>query len=188
MANTVTKEQIDILVQESKVSAKKMGEKTTVVQLTLPNGFTITESSSCVDPANYDQEIGKKLCLDKIRNKLWELEGYRLQWLLVEASEAAKHLPEIAVGDDMDFGEALLLLKEGKKVCRSGWNGKGMWLRLYRPYFDKEFPITENEDSEGTPVDWIGMKTADNAFVPWLASQTDMLADDWQQVENDISK
>lgn len=66
----------------------------------------------------------------------------------------------------MTFGIALELLKKGVKVAREGWNGKGMWLRIVIP--DK--------------VD-IGMETADNKLVPWLASQTDMLAEDWVIVE-----
>ncbi len=64
------------------------------------------------------------------------------------------------------------------RVARSGWNGKGMWLEYVDPYNNKQFQLTETEPS-GTFLPWIGMKTADNKFVPWLASQTDILADDW---------
>lgn len=45
----------------------------------LENGFVLVESSACVDPDNYDHELGVKVCMDKIKNKLWELEGYMLQ-------------------------------------------------------------------------------------------------------------
>lgn len=79
----------------------------------------------------------------------------------------------------MDFAEALRLLKAGYRVARTGWNGKGMYLRLYDPQLDKEFPMKEVGPSDCTPIAWIGMKTADNKFVPWLCSQTDMLATDW---------
>jgi hypothetical protein len=79
----------------------------------------------------------------------------------------------------MNFSKALECLKVGSKICREGWNDKGAWLRLYHPYLDKEFPIVEKEPCEGTLLPWIGMKTADNGFVPWLASQTDLLAEDW---------
>ena len=81
--------------------------------------------------------------------------------------------------DAMPFGFAVEALKQGKRVCRKGWNGKGMWLRHVSPYTDDQFKITETEKAEGTLLDYIGMKTADEGFVPWLASQTDMLADDW---------
>lgn len=70
----------------------------------------------------------------------------------------------------MDFGKAIELLKEGKKVARKGWNGKGMWLELNKGY-DYKFSIVESH---------ILMKTVQNYFIPWLASQTDMLAEDWE--------
>lgn len=83
----------------------------------------------------------------------------------------------------LNFGDAVLSLKQGKKVARSGWNGKGMWLRLISPtFYDVGYGIIEaNEHTELLP--WIGMKTADNKFVPWLASQTDVLAEDWTILE-----
>lgn len=77
----------------------------------------------------------------------------------------------------MTFGQALELLKAGKKVARAGWNGKGMWLSLV---FPKEYQVFYLSSFELLP--FIGMKTADNKFVPWLASQTDILAEDWEEV------
>jgi hypothetical protein len=75
----------------------------------------------------------------------------------------------------MTFGEALDALKNGQRVARAGWNGKGMWL-AYVPTF-----MAAGACPLGfTPLPWIGMKTADGGFVPWLASQTDILADDWE--------
>lgn len=55
------------------------GDRTTVVYCVLRNGFTIVESSACVDPENYSEEIGKEICLGKIRDKIWELLGFMLQ-------------------------------------------------------------------------------------------------------------
>ena len=76
----------------------------------------------------------------------------------------------------MNFGEAIAALKAGKKVAREGWNGKGMWLVLIR---------AGNAMSHGFEMqDCIGMKTATNVMQPgWLASQNDMLAEDWMVVE-----
>lgn len=82
----------------------------------------------------------------------------------------------------MDFGQALVVLKAGGKVAREGWNGKGMWVRRIDLYFDAEFRVREIEPCEGTWRSFLVMRTADNALVPWLASQTDMLADDWAEV------
>lgn len=77
----------------------------------------------------------------------------------------------------MDFGAALALLKNGDSVQREGWNGKGLWLTLQRPdahskmtlpYIYMSYP----SDAQNTP----------GARVPWLASQTDLLAEDWVQM------
>jgi hypothetical protein len=82
-----------------------------------------------------------------------------------------------------DFGTAIRWLKEGKKVARKGWNGKNMWL-VYMPPFRVEEPnertqahgIKEAFDCGGYIVMW----TAQGVWQPgWLASQPDMLSDDW---------
>ncbi len=57
----------------------KIGDKTTVVRATLKNGFEIVETSACVDKANYDQELGTKICMKRIEDKVWELLGFLLQ-------------------------------------------------------------------------------------------------------------
>ena len=88
----------------------------------------------------------------------------------------------------MNFGKALGLLKEGKKVARSGWNGKGMHLFLLHG-ISIQSKITENYGNgiaEETPkvTDSICMYTAQKTVVVgWLASQTDMLVEDWQEVK-----
>ena len=74
----------------------------------------------------------------------------------------------------MNFGDAIVALKEGKRVSRAGWNGKGMWLGLQVPYAHSNLTLpyvylNYPEDALNTP----------GARVPWLASQTDMLAEDW---------
>lgn len=71
----------------------------------------------------------------------------------------------------IDFGGALTRLRQGKQVARKGWNGKGMWIELQEP-----------SDLSKMTLPYIYMKTADNELVPWLASQTDVLATDWEVV------
>ena len=56
-----------------------MGGKTTVVRAVLKNGFGIVESSSCVSAENYDEKLGEEICMERIRNKIWELLGFLLQ-------------------------------------------------------------------------------------------------------------
>ena len=59
-------------------------DKCTIVSCRLPNGFVITEFSACVDPENYDEDLGVDICISKIASKVWELEAYRLQHQLWE--------------------------------------------------------------------------------------------------------
>jgi len=83
------------------------------------------------------------------------------------------------------FGVAIELLKEGDRVARKGWNGKDMYLVLVGGNTIRQ-AIADNYGQAGKiyPVaDAIYMKTADNKLVPWLASQTDVLAEDWVTVE-----
>ena len=56
-----------------------MGGKTTGVRAVLKNGFEIVESSSCVSAENYDEKLGEEICMERIRNKIWELLGFLLQ-------------------------------------------------------------------------------------------------------------
>lgn len=83
----------------------------------------------------------------------------------------------------MEFGKALNALKNGGAVQRSGWNGKGLWIALQTP--DEQSKMTlpylylcYPDDAENTP----------GARVPWLASQTDILAEDWQYLEDSVYK
>ncbi len=69
----------------------------------------------------------------------------------------------------MDFGQALTLLRANQLVRRAGWNGKGMWIALQRPDVHSKMTLP-----------YIFMKTAQDDLVPWLASQTDLLAEDWE--------
>ena len=79
MTNTVKKEQIEEILQKSRVHVSTLFEKVAMVSVQLPNGFVITETSGAVDKENYDLEIGKEICMKRIEDKLWELEGYVLQ-------------------------------------------------------------------------------------------------------------
>ncbi len=71
----------------------------------------------------------------------------------------------------MDFGEALKLLKDGYRVTRPGWNGKNMWIELQQPDLASKMDLP-----------YIYMSTVTGDLVPWLASQTDVLAEDWLAV------
>ena len=68
----------------------------------------------------------------------------------------------------MNFGQALTALKGSQRVCRHGWNGKGMWLELRLPDADSDMSVP-----------YLYMKTAQGDLIPWVTSQADVLAEDW---------
>jgi len=87
--------------------------------------------------------------------------------------------------ESLTFGEAIEALRAGRKVARKGWNGKNMFVYLVPA---NKYPVERNTDSpvKGMFEDdmvpygaYIAMKTAQGNVVPWLASQTDVLAKDW---------
>lgn len=96
----------------------------------------------------------------------------------------------------MNFGEALELIKNGKRLARTGWNGfarkdwnaeSQMFVFLVQgsKFIVNRKPLTEFYP-EGTEITYhahIDMKTAQGYVVPWLASQTDLLSDDWELME-----
>ena len=89
--------------------------------------------------------------------------------------------------DCMNFGLAIEAAKKGAKITRRGWNGKGMFL-YYVPEgrYPARTDAAKSIATEDGKVDYgayIAMKTAQGNVVPWLASQTDILADDWEVVE-----
>lgn len=72
-----------------------------------------------------------------------------------------------------DFGDVVKKMKyRGGRFARAGWNGKNMYIQLQVP-----------DDHSKMTLPYIYMKTVQGDLVPWLASQTDMLADDWMEVE-----
>lgn len=75
----VTQERIDALFAAATFEDAKMGKKTTVVVMTLPNGFELVESSACVSPDNYDHAVGVEICKRQLKNAIWAYEGYLLQ-------------------------------------------------------------------------------------------------------------
>lgn len=88
--------------------------------------------------------------------------------------------------NDQTFSWALAALKGGSKLARTGWNGKGMFLFLVNgsTFQVNRAPLLGIYE-EGTTIKYqphIDMCTADGSVVPWLASQSDLLADDWEVV------
>lgn len=93
------------------------------------------------------------------------------------------------VTSNFDFGKAVDYLKEGKRVARSGWNGKGMYLFLvpgstFEVQADRPMGVAcpELVGQRVSYLPHIDMKTAQGTVVPWLASQSDVLSEDWELV------
>jgi hypothetical protein len=90
----------------------------------------------------------------------------------------------------MNFSEALTLIKEGKKLARAGWNGKGMFI-VYQKAYPDGIPINANTAqatgiTEGTVCvfrPYLMMKAVDGAFFPWNPNQLDMLSEDWEIID-----
>lgn len=87
--------------------------------------------------------------------------------------------------DNMDFGDAIAVMKDGAKVARKGWNGKGQYVFLaYEADFVTDADISAFDGKDVEVGDMLVLKTAQDTFQPgWLASQADMLAEDWYIVD-----
>lgn len=154
--NTVTAEYIESILKKSEFICDTHFDKCTVLTCRLPNGFTITESSACVDPKNYDKSIGREACMYKIRNKLWELEGYLLQNKMYEE---VQNEPKT-----MTFTEAIKLVKPGTKLKRKPWN--------------KVFVEITTEPNGGVCV-----RNTDNPSSRFALIPNDLSAKDWIIIE-----
>lgn len=169
--------------------------------ITMANGFAVTGDPSCaVDPANDDEELGQKIALQNAVNKVWVLEGYALKEKLFQAKmgevkSASKDGKVAALRDmninpvptnvipkseyvDMSFGEAIIAMKKGNKLARAGWNGKNIHIAIQKPYIG-DFITHPYIYIDSTQLQTDNPDAVLNR-VPWLASQTDMLAVDWR--------
>lgn len=119
-------------------------------------------------------------------------EGYRVRYPDGYESWSPKDVFEEAYRpiDGMNFGLAIEAAKKGRKITRRGWNGKGMYV-IYRTGYPEGIPCNKNTaDAVGIPEGtlfkvrpYLQMKCVDGSFQMWLASQSDILADDWEIVE-----
>jgi len=77
MTFKIPKSHIDEIIEQSAFEDfKTKNGNCTIVAMTLPNGYTLVESSGCIDPDEYDHELGISLCKEALRRKVWQMEGY----------------------------------------------------------------------------------------------------------------
>lgn len=141
------------------------------------NGFRMNKETYCKlrgwdVPAEEDPlEVGYLVEYPDSKSNHPQFRGY-ISW----SPKAAYH----DVEKGCTFGHAVELLKSGFKLARKGWNGKGMYVEyvatqdwnsisLERPGFADELK----------PRPWLGIKTVNDQFMPWVPSQSDVLAEDW---------
>lgn len=211
----LTKEFLESEVKEKHFT--RIGDRITHCRIVTHSGFEFTGESAVVDAKNFDEKLGEQYAYEQALDGMWMPYGFwlhkaladhdnRLQppsddnkiEALAEKSKSEDLLAVSAVNPTvdsqeqhqeptMDFGYAVKMMKDGKRVSRIGWNGKGMFLFLVKG----ESVTRAIEDCYGNPstkgthkvLDAIYMHTAQGDLVPWLASQTDVLAEDWQIVE-----
>jgi hypothetical protein len=141
-------------------------------------GVKMIEAEPMTD-IEVEEKKGHPICIgreDKKGYKVTYEDGY-ISWCPKDVFEKAYRRI-----DNMTFGLAIEALKKGNAVCRKGWNGKNMWLVLVKP---SDYTVDCVRSGNCEICHWIGMKTADDKFIPWLASQADLLAEDWNIIEFD---
>lgn len=99
------------------------GKPCTYVTVRMKNGFTLRESTTCVDPANYNKEIGKQICLKKIEDKVWFLLGYALQ-----EKQYQKSLQEKQYQESLQDKPVMIQIEEGKLADLIRKANKFKWL------------------------------------------------------------
>lgn len=144
-----------------------------------PEGLPLPQIS---EPQKIDEHVG---CTCEVRIE----DGYMFTTSkddkYPQYMSAAEFEKSCRSAEDMTFGDALEAMKHGERVARKGWNGKDMYVFLaYEADFVTDADISAFDQLEVEVGDMLVMKTAQNTFQPgWLASQVDMLADDWYIVE-----
>ena len=137
------------------------------------------------------RQVMTEMAIEESEADGWEVsdreEGYEVRYADGYRSWSPKDVFEAAYRptDGMNFGLAIEAAKQGKKICRSGWNGDGMYVFLTDEIgFTTKADLSEFDDVNVEVGDVLVLRTAQGTLQPgWLASQSDMLADDWYIVE-----
>ena len=179
-APSVSQQMVDDFIMETWTTT--LGDKTTVVRAMLRNGFEIVESSACVSAENYDETMGHAICMKKIKDKVWFLLGFLLQTAVHGVKKTETEADRPAYG--MSFGTAIEAAKKGKRIARKGWNGKGQYVELAKAIsYETPTGAVVNAEHDAIGNQALAFVGTSGVQMGWLASQADMLADDWEIVE-----
>jgi hypothetical protein len=120
--NRITEDDVNELLDSAEVSTTVMFGKETLSCFKLPNGFTITGRSACVDPANFDAVLGKSIARDDAKRQLWAFEGYRLQ------CELANKDCDLEVGLKVTsvFGQSAIEMSNGETGLTLNLNNESL--------------------------------------------------------------
>ena len=146
-----------------------------------PDGLPLPKVPEIKEPAD--------CCCSNIRSELTIEDGYMYTTSTEDKYPQFMSKTEFEAmcrsAEDMTFGDALEAMKRGERVARKVWNGKGMYVFLaYEPDFVTDADISAFDQLEVGVSDMLVLKTAQNTFQPgWLATQSDMLGEDWYIVE-----
>lgn len=177
-APSVTTAQIEAIIGNSEIHIETVFDKVTLVSIKLPNGFVLTESSGAVSKENYDKKIGTEICMSKIRDQIWKLEGYYLQTNIAGISVEPDPL------DGHSFSYALKAVKNGHRIARAGWNGKGMFVYHVGPNaYPAQTEIAKEYFGPTALVPYgayLALKGVDDTVHTWVPSISDTLAEDWE--------
>ena len=138
--NKVTQEQINELMAKAEIKTETVFGKCTLVTVRLENGFVFTASSGCVDAANYDETLGKEICLRKIEDELWKMVVYALQKALYDGTLPADLTPKQRVERELadlrvKYEKLCAFIESVEKTSKS-----------YDPHRDK-FVVDENDEN-----------------------------------------
>lgn len=141
------------------------------------NGFPMNKETYCKlrgwdVPADEDPlEVGYLVEYPDSKSNHPQFRGY-ISWSPKATFETAYR----DVEKGCTFGHAVELMKTGFRMARKGWNGKGMYITLVS---GENWAMDKHENTVCEKRDWLGIKTVDNQFMPWVPSQSDVLAEDW---------
>ena len=94
----VSIQRVEEVMNHSKVVVYKAFDKCTVVVCQLPSGFVIVESSSCVDPKNYNEQMGIEICMNRIKDRIFEMEAYKLQEDIHMINKGIEQITKMPIG------------------------------------------------------------------------------------------
>jgi len=146
------------------------------------NGFSVAgRPSAAVSVENDNNDVGVKVAIQNSMHDLWPLVGFKLTQDLYEEQEELSKLPS-----KLTFGDAVSLMKKGKRVARDGWNGKGMFVYLVpADTYAAKTEAARGFFGETVPYNaYMAIKNVDGTVSTWVPSVNDTLAEDWVVVDD----